>query len=47
MLVLSHHACRELDKIKVKNDIKALPGPESLGSKPRCKRVSRVRIDVD
>ena len=47
MLVLSHYARREFYKIKVKDDIKALPSPESPGFKPRYKRVSRVRIGVD
>jgi len=47
MLVLFRRACREFYKIKVKDDIRALPSPESPGFKPRYKRVSRVRIGVD
>jgi hypothetical protein len=42
--VSSDSACREFYKIKVGDDINALPSPESPDFKARYKRVSRVRF---
>lgn len=44
MLVSSYSTCREFYKIKVEDDIKALPSPESPNFNTRYKRVSKVRF---
>ena len=47
MLVPPYSTRREFYKIKVGDDIKALPSPKSPGFKARYKRISRVRSSCD
>ena len=47
MAVSSNHIYREFYRVKVKDDINALPSPDSPNFKKRYKRVSRVRFECN